>query len=69
MSLSTRHRWCIERISQCFQNENVDEEKVQGFIRRPDILNMFNALFSGDGGSSVFVHYQNKSDQLNVSSS
>lgn len=59
MSLTVRHRWCVEKITQCFKGDGVDEAKVQGFIRRPDVLDRFNELFAGDSNiNSTFVHYQ-----------
>ena len=58
MALTTRHRWCIEQIKQCFHNEDVDDSAIHGFIRKPDVLNKFNALFSGEGKNVVFIHYQ-----------
>jgi hypothetical protein len=61
MALSSRHRWCLEKIVQCFEDEGLDDVLVQGFIRKPDVMLKFNALFSGNGPASLFVHYQNKS--------
>lgn len=58
MALTTRHRWCIEQIKQCFHNEGVDDSAIHGFIRKPNVLNKFNALFSGEGKNVVFIHYQ-----------
>ena len=69
MALTTRHRWCIDKVAYCFQDEMKDDAKVQGFIRRPDILAQFNSLFSGECRRSLFVHYQTATehDQFNVS--
>lgn len=67
MSLTVRHRWCAERISFCFTNNEVkentdkfDDSKVQAFIRKPKVLAKFNELFSGDGPAALFVHYQRR---------
>lgn len=60
MALTSRHRWCIERIKNTFKEENVDESIVQDFIRQPKVLTEFNTLFSGKGKNAIFVHYQRK---------
>lgn len=68
MSLTARHRWCAERISFCFTNnedkenttDKFDDSKVQAFIRKPKVLAKFNELFSGDGPAALFVHYQHR---------
>jgi len=60
MALTSRHRWCIERIKSSFKEEGVDESIVQGFIRQPKVMARFNSLFSGNGKNSIFVHYQRK---------
>jgi len=74
MALTLRHRWCLEKIAQCFEDEGLDDILVQGFIRKPDVMMKLNTLFSGNGPSSLFVHYQNQStchtadiDQLDIS--
>jgi dynein heavy chain len=58
MALTPRHRWCIERIKHCFHEQEVDDAKVQGFIRKPQVISKFNSLFAGDGKSAIFVHFQ-----------
>jgi hypothetical protein len=69
MALTTRHRWCIERIKHCFQDQDVDDASIQGFIRKSQVLNKFNALFAGEGKNVLFVHYQDKNVSTDVSSS
>eukprot|EP00814_Leptocylindrus_danicus_P009510 CAMPEP_0116004988 /NCGR_PEP_ID=MMETSP0321-20121206/911_1 /TAXON_ID=163516 /ORGANISM="Leptocylindrus danicus var. danicus, Strain B650" /LENGTH=4605 /DNA_ID=CAMNT_0003473357 /DNA_START=128 /DNA_END=13942 /DNA_ORIENTATION=- len=66
MALAPRHRWCIEKIVQCFaHHKEVDDPKVQGFIRKPEVLAQFNSLFSGveESRNVVFVHYQVKEEE------
>lgn len=58
MSLTKRHRWCIERIVHCYADKNVDDAKVHGFIRKSKVLGAFNDLFSGEGKGVIFVHFQ-----------
>jgi hypothetical protein len=65
MALTARHRWCAERILFCFANhedkensEQLDDSKIQAFIRKPKVLAKFNDLFSGSGPGALFVHYQ-----------
>ena len=60
MSLTKRHRWCIERIINCFADKGVDDAKVHGFIRKSEVLAAFNDLFSGAGKRVIFVHFQEK---------
>ncbi len=67
MALTPRHRWCIERIKSCFQEEDVDDAKVQGFIRKSQVFSKFNALFAGDGKSAIFIHFQGNANEPNVS--
>ena len=69
MALTTRNRWCIDKVAHFFQDEIKDDAKLQGFIRRPDVLSQFNSLFSGDCVTSLFVHYQTvaEHDLINVS--
>ena len=62
MSLTIRHRWCISRIVECYKEQGVDDEKVQGFIRKGAVLAKFNTLFSGEGANALFVHYAPDSD-------
>ena len=48
----------VDKITLCFEDKmDVTDTKVQGFIRKPHVLAKFNNLFSGEGRSSLFVHY------------
>jgi hypothetical protein len=38
--------------------EQLDESKVQSFLRKPSIQAKFNGLFAGKGPGALFVHYQ-----------
>ena len=67
MALTTRHRWCIERIKHCFQDHDVDDSSIHGFIRKAQVLNKFNALFAGEGKNVLFVHHQDHNLSSNVS--
>ena len=67
MALSIRHRWCIERIKHCFQERDVDDASIHGFIRKSQVLSKFNALFSGEGKNVIFVHYQEHGGLSSVS--
>ena len=67
MALSARHRWCINKINKCFEDQGVDDVTVKAFIRKPKNLGYFNALFSGNGQSALFVHYQSLSNGSDVS--
>lgn len=65
MALTARHRWCAEQILFCFANhedkensEQLDDSKIQAFIRKPKVFAKFNDLFSGSGPGALFVHYQ-----------
>ncbi len=65
MSLTPRHRWCIDKIVQCFSHHEggiVDDPKVQSFVRKPDVFLQFASLFSCDKGTReiLFIHYQVK---------
>jgi hypothetical protein len=60
MALTSRHRWCIERIKNSFKEEGVDESIVQDFIRQPKVMMHFNSLFSGQGNNVIFIHYHRK---------
>ena len=46
MALSTRHRWCVAKIVEAFSPE-VDDPKVQAFIRQEENHQKFSALFRG----------------------
>ena len=56
MALNARHRWCIQKIVETF--DDVDEPKAQLFVRETPVLKGFNELFSAGGPSVLFVHYQ-----------
>lgn len=60
MALTSRHRWCIERIKNSFKEEGVDESIVQDFIRQQKVMMHFNSLFSGQGNNVIFIHYHRK---------
>jgi hypothetical protein len=47
MALSTRHRWCVAKIVEAFAPE-VDDPKVQAFIRQEENNQKFSALFRGE---------------------
>ena len=58
-SLTARHRYCADRILLGLgYNDDLDETKVQAFIRKPKVLAKFDELFAGEGPSALFVHYQ-----------
>ena len=46
MALSTRHRWCVAKIVEAFAPD-VDDPKVQAFIRNEENNQKFTALFRG----------------------
>lgn len=46
MALSTRHRWCVAKIVEAF-SPDVDDPKVQAFIRQEENHQKFTALFKG----------------------
>jgi len=46
MALSTRHRWCVAKIVEAFAPE-VDDPRVQAFIRQEENHQKFTALFKG----------------------
>ena len=58
MSLTVRHRWCVEKILHCFGDSKENDSKLQVFMRRTDVIAKFNNLFSGEGENVIFVHYQ-----------
>ena len=65
MALTPRHRWCVDKIVQCFAHcDGIDDPKVQGFIRRPDVFLKFKVLFDGGEGNRnvIFIHYQVRED-------
>jgi hypothetical protein len=70
MALSARHKWCIDKVTQCFEGIVDDAAKViQIFAQRPDVILQFNNFFSGEGPDAIFVHYQpntNLLDTMNV---
>lgn len=50
MALSTRHRWCVAKIVEAFAPD-VDDPKVQAFIRQEENNQKFTALFRGKPSS------------------
>lgn len=61
-SLSARHKWCIEKVSQCFEGIIDDAATVvlSFFSQRADALSQLNEFFIGQGPDAIFVHYQTK---------
>ena len=57
MSLSARHHWIIEKIVKAFEPE-VENLKVQGFVRHQGNFAKLNAFFKGELDSKLFVFYQ-----------
>jgi hypothetical protein len=57
MSLSVRHRWCMDKVLEAFSPE-LTNESVQQFIRQDTNLQRFNAFFKGDGSGRLFVFFQ-----------
>jgi hypothetical protein len=57
MSLSDRHRWCLNKILEAFGPE-LTSESAQGFIRNDANLHKFNTFFKGDGSGRLFIYYQ-----------
>jgi hypothetical protein len=66
MSLSERHRWCINKMLEAFAPE-LTSEAVQTFIRQEANLQKFNSLFKGDGPGRIFVFYQPEVSEGEVS--
>ena len=78
MSLNPRHRWCVDRIVECFRecdaggssagggdgSATASSSAVETFIRQPAVLARFNALFAGQGPPSVFVHCRSLADNI-----
>lgn len=57
MSLTERHRWCMNKILEAFSPE-LSIEVVQSFIRNDANLQKFNAFFRGDSTGRLFIYYQ-----------
>lgn len=57
MSLSERHRWCMNKILEAFAPQ-LNIETVQGFMRNENILSKFTLFFKGDASGRMFVFYQ-----------
>ena len=79
MSLNPRHRWCVDRIVECFRDCDAGDaggddggtaaaaasaSAVETFIRQPVVLARFNALFAGQGPPAVFVHCHSLADNI-----
>jgi hypothetical protein len=57
MSLTERHRWCMNKILEAF-SPDLTMEMVQSFIRNDANLQKFNAFFRGDSTGRLFIYYQ-----------
>jgi hypothetical protein len=69
-SLSARHKWCIDKVTQCFEGIIDDAARVvqSFFAQRADVLSQLNEFFTGEGPDTIFVHYQTKlMDAMDVS--
>lgn len=57
MSLTERHRWCMNKILEAFSPE-LTVETAQAFIRNDTNLQKFNAFFRGDLSGRLFIYFQ-----------
>eukprot|EP01040_Poterioochromonas_malhamensis_P004773 gene4773-5123_t len=57
MSLTERHRWCMNKILEAFGPE-LTQEAVQAFMRNDANLQRFTNFFKGDSSGRLFVFYQ-----------
>jgi hypothetical protein len=57
MALPDRHRWCMNKLLECFAPE-LNAEAAQSFIRNENNVQKFNAFFKGDSAGRLFVFYQ-----------
>ena len=57
MSLSERHRWCMDKMLEAFAPE-LTSEAAQTFIRNDQNLQKFNSFFKGDNAGRLFVFFQ-----------
>jgi len=64
MTLTVRHRWCMEKIVLCFEDQDVTDANAQVFMRKSQVLANFNSLFSGEGKGVIFVHCQLKCSSI-----
>ena len=61
MALSQRHHWVISKIVSAFEPE-VDNVKVQGFVRRHDNAELLKKFFAGESpDQKLFVFHQPQS--------
>jgi hypothetical protein len=60
--LSARHKWCIEKVTQCFEGIINDAARIvlSFFSQSADVLSQLNEFFIGQGPDAIFVHYQTK---------
>ena len=61
-----RHRWCIERIVQYFQDQDITDTTVQVLMRKLQVFENFNLLFAGEGRSVIFAQYQLKNILIEI---
>ncbi len=57
MSLTERHRWCVNKMLEAFAPE-LTTETVQTFIRLDVNLQKFLSFFKGEGSGRMFVFFQ-----------
>jgi hypothetical protein len=65
MSLTERHRWCLNKILEAFGPE-LSQEAAQAFIRNDSNLQKFTSFFKGDGPGRIFVFYQSEGGETEV---
>ena len=66
MSLTERHRWCLNKILEAFSPE-LTPEAAQAFIRNDSNLQKFTSFFKGDGSGRIFVFFQSEGGDSEVS--
>lgn len=57
MSLTERHRWCLNKILETF-SPDLTPESAQSFIRNDSNFQKFNSFFKGDGPGRIFIFFQ-----------
>ncbi len=65
MSLTERHRWCMNKILEAFGPE-LTQEAVQAFMRNDANLQRFTNFFKGDSSGRLFVFYQAEGSEAEV---
>lgn len=65
MSLTDRHRWCMNKILEAFAPE-LTQEAAQAFMRNDANLQKFTSFFKGDGAGRLFVFYQAEGSEAEV---